>query len=328
MSDNPLASPTALAVGKLEFYGKLHVAIQNEEVNIKVDEEGTTYLKDDAWNVVSQASRLGLNGKFDLANEISAIYKLEWQVNIFDEDNDSIFTPRNQFGGLKGGFGSAVAGRHDTPVKMSQGKYDLFNDTFGDIKTLMSGERRADSMVLYGLPDSLGSFKDYGQWIAGEDSGEDYSDSSDWSFMGAYKSKMIYGSIAYNLYGGTEDSSLTRLTGIVPIGNFGLGAIFSSGKPEMGDTQYAWSANAYWKVGNGELKLQCTDSDGQSVGKLPTVEEGGKLTSIGYNHNLGKRTYVYVDYHILDIQSDVKNNLSVFALGFVTRFGGKILYGI
>lgn len=323
-----LASPAALAVSEHELYGKLHVAVQNEEVNIKVDEEGTTYRKGDAWGVESQASRFGLKGKIDLGNELSAIYKLEWQVDITDKAKEFNITSRNQFAGLKGGFGSAVAGRHDTPLKMSQGKYDLFNDTFGDIKTLLSGERRADSMVLYGLPGSLGNFKGFAQWIAGEDPDEDFSDSSDWSLMGAYKSKSFYGAIAYNNYGDSEDSSLVRLTGIVPIGNFGIGAMYNSGKPDTGDTQNAWSANAYWKIGNGKLKVQYTDSDGQTVGKSAKIEEGGKQTSIGYNHSLGKRTYVYVDYHNLDIQSDIKNDLGVFALGFVTKFGGKIPYEI
>ena len=320
-----LASPAALAAGEHKVYGKVHVSIDSEELNVKVDEEGTSYVKEDRVNVKSNASRFGLKGNLPLTEGLDAIYKLEWQVDVADESKEKNISSRNQYGGLKGGFGSAIAGRHDTPLKMSQGKYDLFNDTFGDIKILMAGENRASNMAMYGLPGSLGNFKGYGQWYTSEDSSASFSDNSNWSFMGAYKADAFYGALAYNTYGGSEDSSMWRLTGIVPIGSFGIGAMYNSAKPDTGDTQDAWSANAYWKVGNGKLKLQYIDSDGQTVGKSAVIEEGGKIVSFGYNHNLGKKTYVYADYHALELDNPLKNDVSVFSLGFVTKFGGKLM---
>ena len=236
-----------------------------------------------------------------------------------DDSKELNISSRNQYGGLKGGFGTVKAGRHDTPLKMSQGKFDLFNDEFGDIKTLMSGELRADNMVMYGTPSSLG---DFGGWLLWSPT-EDESDESTWSIMGDYKGKHFYGALAYDSY--ANDDSLFRLTGIIPIGDFGIGAMYNAGKPDVGDDQNAWGANAYWKIGNGKIRIQYVDSDGQTVGKSAKVKEGGKQTSIGYSHKLGKKSQVYADYSTLDINSDLKNDLSVFGIGFITKFGAKVM---
>jgi predicted porin len=317
-----LASPTALAAGEHKVYGKIHIAVENQTVNIKVDAPGETYVKEDRVAVESHASRFGFKGHLDLGNALKAIYKLEWQVDVADESKENNLSSRNQYAGLQGGFGKVIAGRHDTPLKVSQGKYDLFNDTFGDIKTLMSGELRASNMVLYGLP-KLGDFGGMLQWSSDEEFEEDFSNNSTWSLMGNYAGKHFYGAIAYDDY--PTGDSLWRLTGIVPIGNFGIGAMYNGADSDENGTENAWSANAYWKIGNGKLKLQYTDSDGQTVGKTPSVKEGGKLLSFGYNHKLGKKSYVYADYHTLDIDSALKNDESVFAIGFVTKFGGKLM---
>jgi predicted porin len=111
----------------------------------------------------------------------------------------------------------------------------------------------------------------------------------------------------------------------LPIGDFGIGAMYNSADPDAGGSQNAWSANAYYKIGDGKIKLQYTDSDGQTVGKTPSVKEGGKLTSVGYNHKLGKKSTIYIDYHSLDIDSQLKNDISVFGIGFITKFGHKIM---
>jgi len=309
-----LASPAALAEAKTTLYGKVHVAVESQEVNVKVDEEGTTYVKESRLAVESHASRVGVKGFLDLSDSLKAIYKLEWEVDVTDEAKEANISSRNQYAGLEGGFGTLLAGRHDTPLKISQGKYDLFNDEFGDIKTLMSGELRADNVVAYGLPGSLGDFGGWLAWVPTEDEADD----STWSVMGNYNGKHFYAALAYDDYAAGD--SLFRATAIVPIGNFGIGALYNSGDPVEGDTQNAWSANAYWKIGNGKLKLQYTDSDGQTVGKAAKVHEGGKQTSFGYSHKLGKKSHVYADYSTLDIDSAVKNDLDVFGVGFVTKF--------
>src|SRR5690606_27866256 len=60
---------------------------------------------------------------------------------------------RNIFVGLKGDFGQVIAGRHDTPLKLSQGKIDRFNNlTLGDLKNVFEGENRMSNILMYSSP--------------------------------------------------------------------------------------------------------------------------------------------------------------------------------
>ena len=45
---------------------------------------------------------------------------------------------------------------HDTPVKIAQGKIDLFNDTAGDIKNILWGENRSRKIVQWSSPSLRG----------------------------------------------------------------------------------------------------------------------------------------------------------------------------
>ena len=120
-----LAQP-AIADETVNLYGKLNLSIQATEEG----DESFSELK-------SNASRLGVKGKYKLDTDygLEAIYKIEWQVNVEDGSKDT-FTARNQWVGLKGGFGEFTVGRVDTTLKLAQGKFDLFNDYEGDLKKL------------------------------------------------------------------------------------------------------------------------------------------------------------------------------------------------
>ncbi|MFT5002877.1 MAG: putative porin, partial [Flavobacteriales bacterium] len=124
----------------IDFYGKLNISLQ------------ATKEKGESFNELkSNASRVGVKGKYYLENDLTAIYKLEWQVNINDDTKDTL-TARNQWVGVKGSFGELTVGRSDTTLKVSQGKFDLFNDYEGDLKHLFIGENRVADSVTYKSP--------------------------------------------------------------------------------------------------------------------------------------------------------------------------------
>ena len=57
---------------------------------------------DESFNELkSNASRVGVKGKYYLEHGLTAIYKLEWQVNVNDDSKDTL-TARNQWVGIKG----------------------------------------------------------------------------------------------------------------------------------------------------------------------------------------------------------------------------------
>ena len=96
------------------------------------------------------ASRFGIKGKRDLSNDLAVTYKLEWQID-YEQGVDAGLDRRNMHLGLKGGWGEVRLGRHDTPLKMAQGKFDQFGDTDADLKNAgdEDGENRLDNVLLY-----------------------------------------------------------------------------------------------------------------------------------------------------------------------------------
>ena len=87
----------------------------------------------DNWQFGSYDSRLGFKGERDFGNGLIGVYKIEFGVSP-DATTVNGLSGRNTYAGLKGGWGELRFGRHDTPLKMSQGKFDQFGDSDGDFK--------------------------------------------------------------------------------------------------------------------------------------------------------------------------------------------------
>jgi predicted porin len=113
-------------------------------------------------SAVSRANRVGVKGSEDLGNGLKAIYQVEFGVNLSDTNNNvasgsDAFTYRNTFVGLAGDWGTFLVGRHDTPLKISTGKLDLFSDTMADYNgTVGFDDNRTDNTVAYISPSFSG----------------------------------------------------------------------------------------------------------------------------------------------------------------------------
>ena len=129
------------------IYGKVNVSVVNSD-------NGST----DQWKLNSNASRLGVKGKTEIADGLYAVYKAEFEIAVDDGDvkNGQTFTQRNIMAGIRGSFGTVWAGKHDTPTKLAQNKIDLFNDLEGDIKHTFEGENRVSNIVAYTSPNING----------------------------------------------------------------------------------------------------------------------------------------------------------------------------
>jgi predicted porin len=167
-----------------------------------------------------RASRIGVKGSEDLGGGLKAIYQIELGVNLNDTNNnvlsnsDSI-TYRNTFVGLAGGWGTALMGRHDTPMKISTGKLDLFSDTMADYNgTVGFRDLRADNAVAYISP-SFSGFTFAGAIIpAGGATGggqglnpDEDSIAGAYSLAGIYSNGPFYASVAYESLGSDHFNS-------------------------------------------------------------------------------------------------------------------------
>lgn len=311
-----LVAPAA-AMADATLFGKAHFIVEN------VDEAG-----EDAWGVDSVHSRIGVKGSEDLGNGLSALYHFEFRVN---QDAGNGLNNRNQFVGLAGGFGTVLLGRHDTPLKMSQGKFDQFGDVAGDIKGVIPGEDRLDNVIAYVSPD-MGGLTFVGAAVSGELGDEDAAavlgeeaelDSlfDHISVAGLYNNGPIFASLAYNTYdlGALDvEPSLLRGTFIWKGGMWQAGVMYSSfDLDDAGEDSDAVGVSGNVKVGaNGKIKAQYLTAD-SPVTKVNSVLEGinpalsfspnvtspdgsedNDVTqwSIGYEHKLSKRTKLHAGY--------------------------------
>ncbi len=324
-----LVAPAA-AMADATVYGKVHMIIQN------VDDGN-----DDAWSTDSVASRVGVKGSEDLGDGLSAVYQFEFGVN---PDASDTLSNRNQFVGLAGGFGTFLAGRHDTPMKISQGKFDEFGDLpHGDIDSVIPGEDRVGNVLAYISP-AMGGVTLAGAVVAGEEGDTGSVATSDltslmdhFSLAALYSNGPIFASVSYNSYdtgnllADNYSPSIVRGTFIWDGGNWQAGGIIA--KCDMDDiaddaTSYGLSGH-FMITANDKIKAQWLNGDAPTfgvgaVGLSPNVKVAGgddEVTqwSIGYEHAFSKRTYVHAGYTNYELDSASDDTSALFA-GLVHSF--------
>lgn len=175
-----------------------------------------------------RSSRLGVKGNEDLGNGLKAIYQIEFGINVTDTNNDldnnaDSITMRNTFVGLGGDWGSFLIGRHDTPLKMSTGKLDLFADTLADNNTTVGfNDIRADNIVAYISPSfsgfnfSAAVIPAGGSNFTGGLNTEADSINQGWSVAGVYSNGPFFGSAAYENLGYELFNDNTNNFGCLP----------------------------------------------------------------------------------------------------------------
>jgi predicted porin len=282
-----------------KIYGKINTAVLG--VDNKVTKESDTF-------VTNQASRLGFKGKTELDGGIKVIYQLEYQIApdepylIIDKDNtDSagdthndkgIFRQRNAYVGLETVGGTVLAGTHDTPFKLAQGKVDQFNDLIGgDIAFLVEGENRENDLLLYSSPE----FSGIKVMVAGTVS-EDTSGDDGQSASVSYSNENLYVALAMD----TDVDGLdgTRVAATYKIDAFTVGALIDQTEPNTGTgtEDDAYIISGAYKVGQTTLKLQFGSSEETSGSTSVTDEQ----IAVGADYKLGDKTKLYAYYSMLE----------------------------
>ena len=250
----------------------------------------------------------------DFGDGLEAIYQAEYEVDpvdgTADEKNGRTFKQRNSFVGIKGSYGTLFLGTHDTALKKSQSKIDLFNDLAGDIKNILQGENRMSDFIGYTTPTLGEGFSATFNAIKGtEEEGNSIGDSTSISLN--YKTKSFYAAIAFDSE--LKGYDTTRISIQVPFNRTQIGIIYqdteklSSGLEEDG---YVLSLSQ--KIGEkGVFKIQLAESD-MKLGS-------GKQTSIGYDYKLSKKAKAFVFY--TDLSGDsLSKEKEISALGFEYKF--------
>jgi predicted porin len=306
------SAPAFAATENVDVYGKMHVSVSvfDETVDSHATAGDDLILGTADDKIVhgtndvqfsSNASRIGFKGAEDLGGGLSAIWQVESGVNL-DEGSGSLAS-RNSFLGLSGGFGTALLGNHDTPLKLVGRAVDLFGDTMADSRNVMGGgsDIRAKNTVAYITP-AMGGF---GAAIAyttdpkAEGSTFDKADTGDRTDNSAYNLNVTYANGPLYLGFGYGDGDFHENNGLEEhmrfAGGFTMGAAkivaqYDSLAAESGNDYSAFMVGGAFTMGNVVLKAN------YMAGEFEDTDAEPSQVTIGADYNVSKRTSLYALY--------------------------------
>ena len=285
-------APFAAANGPIDgkLYGKVNVSVVNSDSG-----------SDDTWKLNSNASRIGLKGSTQVSEGLTVFYKTEFQVDV-DGDSDEVFKQRNIYAGLKGQYGSLLAGKNDTPTKLAQKKIDLFNDLEGDIKKTFAGENRMSNIVAYTTP-KYGNFSATYAVMPSEADNGGLSDATSYSVN--YSKGDLYVAVAGD--SNVKGADLLRVVSQYKVDAWQLGLMY-----QENDTtnESGYFASAAYKIDNITYKAQYGSNENDTDGSDKTT------LSLGADFKLAKNTKSFVFFTDNEDSSSTKT----FGLGLEHKF--------
>jgi predicted porin len=239
------------------LYGKVYLTASQydlEKNNFALTAPGATTYKHigatgttaelDASAVESTGSRIGIQGDFGAANDVTIFYRVEYGIDVDNGTNANgrELTQRNIFGGVRGAWGQVLVGKNDTPLKTLQtnsvlrSDLDQFNDApLADIGTYLVGENRPDNVIQYTSPILLGGLEINVAAIQAEETGvyeTAAKPQNDSNFASGKSLSVVYGKAKWYVGAAYETNVATtdafRAVGEVTLGSVKLGAIYQT----------------------------------------------------------------------------------------------------
>ncbi len=295
-----VAGPMA-AQADVTIYGRIDTAYESIT---------NSALTNDGDHLTSNKSLLGFKGSEDLGNGNKAIFKVESTVGA-DAGTGTIGS-RNTYAGLAGSWGTLIVGNHDTPYKIVGRKMDLFESAhLGENRAILNSGANGQndlrvntvayiSPTVNGIHGAVAYVPEDINGVAGGTAG-----------AGAWSALVIYSNSGLFLAGGwqrvegesfgvgLQNQTYWRFAAKYSMNNFTVGGMYQKNSDRAGvagnDTN-SWTLIGKYKAGANVFKLaytKATDKDGATgVG----LDEGGKMFTLGFDHNFSKRTKVYVNY--------------------------------
>jgi predicted porin len=306
--------------GNVVIYGQMNASIDSVDSGYASNSQRTTQINDNS-------SRLGFKGTEALGNGLSAVWQLESGLNAdgstpgagFQATSGSSLNTRNTFVGLTGGFGTTILGRHDTPYKLATRSLDVFADNIADNRSIMgqSGvgttfDGRQSNVIAYISP-SLSGFTGAVAYVAGAENAltSGQTKGSAWSAMGTYANGPIFGSLAYEKHNvgsantGTLGLGLLsglnekawKLGGGYNFGDFKLGLAYEKTSDNFNNGSDLAGHHSVYVSGAYTMGANVIKAAYTKAGDMNSVSDSGaKQWSLGFDHNMSKRTTVYALY--------------------------------
>lgn len=297
----------ASAQSSVTLFGVIDVAARYTKAN----GNDTKQLSNDG----SSSSRIGVRGVEDLGGGLKAGFWLEGALAADTGTADSSrFWGRRASVSLMGDFGEVRLGRGKTSTRLVVDDFDVYSTTgLGDVTRIYTGfgltntnldltrydtNNRADNLVQYFLPTNLGGV--YGSFDVAAGEGRDGR-------------KMYGGRLGYKLEGlnvaagyQTTDSSNSKVKQLSAGASYDFKVVKVSGL--YSQLKFANLKQNIWTIGAvvpvtaaGSVTAQFSKASTNGAADANNATAGdAKALSLGYQHNLSKRTALYTTGSIID----------------------------
>ncbi|WP_172600338.1 porin [Sulfurivermis fontis] len=288
------------------IYGKVHLSADSLDDGT----DSSTYLS-------SNSSRFGVRGSTDFGNGLSGLFQLEGGVTMASAkdtdgsgDNDDGFwgTTRDSYLGLKGDFGTFLAGR--LPAA-NQYVYDanLFADQVGDAGNLTGGSwpGRADNALHYVTP-ALGNVTVALTHVMEQGVKDGSANGIRVTFnIDKLNLGLTWLGFDKGLIGGSEDASVAALSAGYDFGFADVKAMLVQNTAEGGvdgADRDIFTLGAAFAAGAGTAKIQYTSAGESDNG----TADDATMLAIGYDYPLFKNATVYAAYAKVDNEANSSAN--------------------
>lgn len=320
-----------MAQAEVKLTGKVQVELNDEDADGRT---GTIGIDDDTGY-----SRWGIWASEDIGGGMTAIAKLEFDLDPADNGNEG---NRDQYVGLKGGWGTLAAGRMASPYKTTAGTgYDPLNETHLQSRRMGGASGNSDgyghngfvsNSIMYSSPSWSGFSFDV--MVAPDETAQGTDGDMDLSLGVKYGNDMFEVAVAHNQLNvpNASDEEMTKIGGQVKLGGMHTIAaryewISSSAGSATGNIQ---DLPAYSKIDAGEdgniwfLSYQLKMGSNRLVAQLGNTEtdtSGGSESdywAVGMFHDFSKTASVFGGF----AESDANNvaDRNVWTLGMRKTF--------
>ena len=278
----------------------------------------------------NHASRIGFKGTEDLGGGLSAIFQIE---NRFNADTGAVSAGQPLFSGpafvgLAGGFGAVKMGRNWSTIdSVSTAAIDPFEgDGIAGLNVVT--RPRINNTITYETPEMSG-FGGQAQYILGEKPAINVANGTDndgYAVGIHYNNGPIYLGAGYGVEENTDRANIWAVSGSYAFGPAKIALGFDRKDSKIAGQEKAknWVVAGTYAIGSGLIKAaynRTTDGVDNTLNGVPgPVVIGGTFdkiqkVSIGYQHNLSKRTSLYADIartkYTLDSDSRSANGVGV-----------------
>ena len=324
-----LASTAAFAQTNVTVYGVIDMSYQN------VKQDGKKAQTSINSGFLS-GSRLGFRGTEDLGNGLKALFTYE--MGLAADTGNHAGAARQSFVGLTGGFGTVVAGRLQTTgydfnaaamPGVASGGLDSYHNV-GLNANLIHGTSRADNAVAYISPTFAGltvavnharvtESRNANALLPGGKAEDATANLIGLSYAnGPLTAGLVYAATNMDHTVAKDDVKELALRAAYDFGVAKVGFAWQNNDNDAaatGKKDDKWGLGASIPVGNGVVAINYASASIDST----AANDDKKMFSVGYIHNLSKRTNVYAGYRKLS--SDLRNgDERAFAAGLRHSF--------